>query len=92
MVLKAGDKPRRLQASLVDEDALCPICDEMFDQGQPIIFTISSRPIPIHKYRCKNKYYAALYLFYNMTTLDLVVKFKFGSRSAYRIQRIARSL
>lgn len=93
LVLKAGGRiPKRRQASIKDEDELCPVCDDLFVQGQPITFTISSRPVPIHKYRCRNKYYAALFLFYNLTPLDLVVNFNLRVRHAYRIQKIARNL
>lgn len=94
LVLKVGvgKIPTRRQASRQDEDELCPVCDNMFVRGQPIIFTVSSRPTPIHIYRCRNKYYAALYLYYSMTAFDLVIKFNLSPRLAYRVQRIARSL
>ncbi len=93
MLNAAGTKaPRRRTANYEDEEELCHICDELFNRGQPIIWTVASNPKPVHKYRCKNRYYAALVLYYNLTALDLVSKFNLGTHTAYRIQALARSL
>ena len=81
---------KRSRANLADTEHLCPVCDEPIDYGQRIIF--SHVGVPVHKYRCLNFYYAALYIYYGLSIYTLYVSLGIEVRKAYRIQRYARQI
>ena len=78
----------RARANLRDTEYLCPVCDEFIDFGQRIVFIHSG--LPVHKYRCLNFYYMALYIYYGLDVGQLIWKLGIEVRKAYRIQKLAR--
>ncbi len=81
---------KRARANFEDSEELCPICDELIDVGQRVSFTHGNAPV--HVYRCLKFYYAALYLYYGLSTTLMIKFLGLDVRKAYRVQRLARQI
>ena len=90
LLLQKVGAGKRGRANLADTELLCPVCDELFEYGQKIVF--SHNGTPIHTYRCLKFYYAALYIYYSLSVYKLYTVLGIEVRKAYRIQRVARQI